>query len=430
MRWRGRASVKLPKHMKNGNRAFFVRRLNQLANMQQLLRLHGIRYEPIRLNKAGTALMPWMNEQRNKHYVIPVFQTEALGVFQHLGEAGSLVDVSTTFRPPSLKRMKRLAARCLYAIGLDLGCMTLRMSSSNSMIVVMIDPSQGNDPKLTDVFNHAINVYKEQLSLESSTAPRIMLGMDPEFILRNEQGKIVPASKYLNRYGGAGYDSATVLGRRDIHPLAELRPEPSEDPALLVRNLRRAMWKASMKITDKSLQWLAGGMPVPGLPLGGHVHMSGIYVTNDLIRALDNYMTLPLVMIEDLSTGRRRRKYGFLGDIRHQPYGGFEYRTLPSWIVSPQITKGVLALAKLIAENYRIITMRPLDHRRYVEAYVNGDKMQLAAVVEKLWLDLEALDGYKVYEHYLNPLKQRILQQKAWNEQSDFRVFWRIPPFD
>ena len=71
--------------------------------------------------------------------------------------------------------------------------------------------------------------------------------------------------------------------------------------------------------------------------------MSRIWLTSRLLRVLDNYLALPFILIEDQNTKLRRPRYGFLGDFRRKTHGGFEYRTLPSWIVSPRITKGVIA---------------------------------------------------------------------------------------
>jgi hypothetical protein len=170
-------------------------------------------------------------------------------------------------------------------------------------------------------------------------------------------------------------------------------------------------------------------MPVPGLPLGGHIHLSGISPSNALIRALDNYLALPLAMVEDPTTAKRRRRYGRLGDIRPQRHGGFEYRTLPSWIASPTIAKGVIALAKTVAEHYRQLRGRPLDDEETLAAYLAGDKAALECAVQAQWRTLESLDGYRKYAKYLDPLKERIMARRSWDEQRDFRVHWRIPPF-
>jgi hypothetical protein len=58
-------------------------------------------------------------------------------------------------------------------------------------------------------------------------------------------------------------------------------------------------------------------------------------------------------MIENpRSASLRRKRYGNLADFRIKKYGGFEYRTLGSWLVSPEITRGVLCLAKITISHY------------------------------------------------------------------------------
>lgn len=332
-------------------------------------------------------------------------------------------------QPALARKLGRYAVRAIYASGLDFGCVELRLLGRDAAQVAGIDPSPAAEGRLAALFASAISRFAARLSAEDRRTPEVVLGADPEFILLSTRGKVVPASRYLSRNGTAGCDSRTVGAERNVRPLAELRPEPSGDPAVLIRNLRKAMWSASVRITDRSLVWLAGGMPVPGLPLGGHVHFSGIYPTHALIRALDNFLALPLAMIEDGTTVQRRKRYGRLGDIRLKPHGGFEYRTLPSWISSPSVAKGVLALAKVIAVHYRELQERPLDRAATLDAYMSGDKAALENVVKKQWQLLEKLEGYRAFAGYLDPLKKRVMERRCWDERHDFRKHWRIPPY-
>lgn len=96
-----------------------------------------------------------------------------------------------------------------------------------------------------------------------------MLGADPEFLLRNTRGKVTFASQYAPKEGAFGCDSIVLRSRRKIYPLAESWPRPSTDVKQLVGNLHKTMRLAARRITDKGLTWIAGGMPVRGLPLGG-----------------------------------------------------------------------------------------------------------------------------------------------------------------
>ncbi|HZG74218.1 MAG TPA: hypothetical protein VEZ72_00045, partial [Paenibacillus sp.] len=280
-------------------------------------------------------------------------------------------------------------------------------------------------------FADAIHRYAVSLEARAkgAAAGTMLLGMDPEFVLRRPgpDGRIVSASRFFERRGRVGCDSVRV-GDRLIYPLAELRPSPAAEPQELLRNLYAAMRLAASRIDDASLEWLAGGMPANGLPLGGHIHVSGVALDADLLRALDNYLALPLALLEDEGAARRRPRYGALGDFRRQFHGGFEYRTLPSWIVSPSVALGVLSLAKVVCEHARELRGRPLARPELQAAYYAGDKEALLPTALALWRELERTSGYARYAKALDRLKRRIERMDAWNGQQDVRPAWKIEP--
>jgi hypothetical protein len=118
-----------------------------------------------------------------------------------------------------------------------------------------------------------------------------------------------------------------------------------------------------------------------------------------------------------------------LGDFRRQNHGGFEYRTLPSWLVHPKVAKGVLALTALIAANYNKLIQQPLAQIDVQKLYYDGNRKALLPYVESLWAELERLEGYAALASYLDPFKQMILNLQSWDERQDFRPAWKIPPF-
>src|SRR5699024_1475230 len=153
---------------------------------------------------------------------------------------------------------------------------------------------------------------------------------------------------------------------------------------------------------------------------------SGVPLNFKLLRALDHYLALPLVLIEDPQGVKRRPKYGYLGDFRTQFHGGFEYRTLPSWLISPTVTKGVLAAAKLIAAHYPVLKSGYLQRHTVQKAYYEGDKEALRSIVQDLLVELKGLKGYQQYRNYLDPFFQMVLSGKKWNESKDIRLVWKI----
>jgi hypothetical protein len=434
--WCGSLPVWDSNHIEILNHVNYTSILLDEETMRSKLHLHHITYAPP-LYIHDHLLLP----HHEREYLIPVFLMDALTILQRdvqntltlrkdIHDINSFRDVAALPNSSLIRRIERYAIRAVYALGLDFACVYLRLQRSGKAVITKIEINPIQSELVHHLFAHAINTYTDHKLTEKLDRPMAVFGMDPEFLLRNKAGKIVPANRFLQADGRVGYDSATVLGRKQTHPLVELRPEPSHSIIQLVSNLRRTMWHASKQITDQSLQWIAGGMPVVGLPLGGHVHISGIKLHSRLVRAMDNYLALPLIMIEDHSTKGRRKKYGRLGDVRRPSHGGFEYRTLPSWIVSPRVTKGILALTYVIVMHDDELLDRHLDRTDNLIAYLEGNKHDLEPIIRNIWLQLEGTSSYKDVRMYLDPLKLWIMEQRIWNEQVDFRTLWRIPPFD
>ncbi|WP_426453712.1 putative amidoligase domain-containing protein [Paenibacillus sp. S-38] len=324
----------------------------------------------------------------------------------------------------------REAVKALYALGLDYGVVRIGVRTGGTLAVRRVEAVPELTPRLAELFAAAMNKYGTRLE-ERRGAPRldVMLGADPEFLLLNDRGKVRFASAFMDKDGPVGCDAIVLPSRRKIYPLAELRPRPSTEVRELIVQLHRTLQLAARRITDEELVWVAGGMPVKGFPLGGHIHFSRVDLESRLLRVLDNYLALPLTLIEDGTTGLRRPQYGFLGDFRRQRHGGFEYRVLPSWMVSPTVAKGVLALAKLSAEHYPQLRQRPLSDLEVAKAYYRGDKARIRPLLPALWRDLERLPGYAALEGYLLPLRRLMVQMRPWNEREDIRSKWKIRPY-
>lgn len=325
------------------------------------------------------------------------------------------------------KRIERLAIKALYTVGLDHGAVRLEASGKSGCAVISIDPRPWKGmTDLSAMYRAGWEQLQSGLDEERLRNAAPILGMDPEFLLvQMPESKIVPASRFLERTGVAGCDSVTINGRR-IYPVAELRPAPSSEPRELLAHLMRAFAAASRSISDHSLIWQAGGMPQRGLPLGGHIHFSGVTLNGELLRALDNYLALPLAVLQDPRGSGRRPRYGALGDFRLKSYGGFEYRTLPSFLVSPLVAKGVVALAGLIARGYHQLSQRPLAKAAIHTAFYEGNREVMQAHIPALLDDLTQMDGYNRYERYAAPLISQLRLGRTWDESRDIRKLWNI----
>ncbi len=329
------------------------------------------------------------------------------------------------------KPAERLAVRAIYALGLDFGQVQLRVSDRGRLAVIGIDPRRLSllAPEGKRKWREAAGAFAEEWARETTGAgPRTLLGADPEFVLLSSAGRVVPASRYFPLDGEAGCDSVRVRGEK-IWPLVELRPRPSPEPAQLTAALHGLMRKAAGRTAGTGLKWRAGALPVQGLPLGGHVHVSGAALHGERLRALDNAVALPLRLLEPQGAGSRRPRYGALGDVRRQPHGGFEYRTPPSWLVSPRLALGVFALAKVAVEHSRELASRgrPLDEERVREAFYAGDRETLLAAVGRMRRSLAGTTGYGTYREAIDFVFDAIGRGRSWDENADIRAKWRIP---
>jgi hypothetical protein len=255
------------------------------------------------------------------------------------------------------------------------------------------------------------------------------IGADLEIMIASPQNKIMIASNYLPQNGKIGCDAIWLGTDRSKKPLVEFRPSPSSQPLDVFAEIHQLMKEATKKL-PRSAKWWAGGLPFARFPIGGHIHFSQVFLSSRLIRALDNYLSLPLSMIESERSLKRRPRYGYLGDVRPQWYGGFEYRTPPSWLVNPTIAKGTLVLGYLIAASYKELTQTPLNNYDIQKAFYQGERAKILPIAARLWKEIEATSLYRQYSQILNAYKKRLFSEERWNEYADIRRSWQLPPYN
>ncbi|MEX2355649.1 MAG: hypothetical protein WD535_01315 [Thermaerobacterales bacterium] len=261
----------------------------------------------------------------------------------------------------------------------------------------------------------------------------LTLGADPELMLRHRSGgHLIPASSLFSRRGRVGCDTQSG-NRSGEFPIAEVRPGPRRHPDRLVREIRRCLMRAVSQAPYKDIEWLAGARPFPGYGTGGHIHFKGADLSGRLVRALDNYLAVPVFMVEPPEQAAARRLgHGFLGDIRLKKHGGFEYRTLPSWLVAPAVARAVLHLAWLIAGTVTAGAASLLDRDlfqdgEWVRAFYAGQKEPFYTVFDELWSDLTRLPGFAASAEALAPLRQMITERVSWPDARDIRLAWLLP---
>lgn len=333
--------------------------------------------------------------------------------------------------PRTRERAEGAAIRALNALRLDAGRVTLMVAGADRLEGVCRLELAPRPPRPAA---EALRAFVERwlgepvfVHPDVSTAGRaVLLGADPEFLLVDRRtGEPVPASRFLPRAGSAGCDGHA--GAPGQYPVAELRPAPAADPRALVRALRRCLLAAQARIPDPDLAWVAGSEPVPGLPIGGHIHISGVPLSGPALRALDAYLALPLLFLEVRESAvRRRRRHGFLGDVRLKRHGGFEYRTLPSWLAGPRLALGVLSLARLVAIECRRLARDPFIDLVRMRAFNAADAARLRDLLPGMRAELEQLPGYGDVRAEVGPLLDQVMEGRPWDEAADLRQRWDV----
>lgn len=327
------------------------------------------------------------------------------------------------------RRAVYLATRTLHALGLDFGLVSVGVSEKGFLQLLDVSATPVLEGRVLELFRTAVaNFVEREERARLSSSQTVTLGTDVEIMLRNPQGKMVLASNYFPRRGRIGCDDRSVNfdGRR--LPLMELRPQPDTNPNGLILNLRALMREASERINRKGVEWRAGSMPFRPYCTGGHIHFSGIPFSSKLVKALDHYLALPLMAVEDRVRAQGRRpKYGYLGDVRQKDYGGFEYRTPSSFVCSQTATIAAYHLAHMIALHYRDLPLLDLYAPATQYAFYEG---QLHALRPIILRNIEAIrmhPAYSQYREYVEPLFGMVERGETWDETRDVRVEWDVP---
>jgi hypothetical protein len=324
---------------------------------------------------------------------------------KRLGDAQIWEERDPLAMPPELHQF---CLRKAYQLNFDTGCL------------LCVTREEGRY-----TLTHAIPVTIASLTRPTPPPGGLNFGADPEFILSRFQHPLI-AAHYVPRHNWIGTDTLRISADKQIPALVELRPNAQRHPHGLLKELAQLIHLLDDYIVDDSIHFIAGSMPFPGVALGGHVHVSGIWPEVDLIRVLDNYLALPLALCEWADQPKSRRpRYGQLGDVRFQSHGGFEYRTCPSWLEHPDYAAGVLELVAFYCENYSLFQYRWLSDPRIVQAFYQADEACLAPIAQLIWEELWHWRNRVSNFEAVESLFQRLLAHTKWSRTDDFRINWR-----
>lgn len=222
----------------------------------------------------------------------------------------------------------------------------------------------------------------------------ICLGTDPEIVFVGKKG-ILSARDDCGLPRQNDHNGKNPELGADGHPhIAEMRPEPHTSPAGLTKHILDIFKRNWKKVPEEAI-WKAGSW-VAEKPIGGHIHFSGVPREEEIIDTLDGILGQTVILLEDAMEARKRRagQYGKLSDVRVKAWG-FEYRTLPSFILSPPITIGILALGKAVVYEHMtdgkfslsklkkplIKPLTKIDHIKFV----NADRAYFMERMESFW---------------------------------------------
>lgn len=414
-----------------------ISRTRSRSAMGRFLRRTGVRFAPKEKSAAGASDAVRFTRQ----YRIPIFDLTPLACFRSDASPvwinQRIQRLQDSFREVPFEeekvtmRVLHLAVRTLHALGLDHGLVSIGMAPKGILHVLDVTAKPVLEGRLLDLFANAVETCIDRNEQAARQTNTVMLGTDVELMLKNGTGKMVLASNYFTRKGKIGCDDRSVQFDGKRLPLMELRPDPDSNPIGLASRLKETMADAVKTINRQGVEWRGGSMPFRPFSTGAHIHFSNVSFSSQLVKALDNYVGIPLMMVEDQRTAQLRRpRYGFLGDVRFKKHGGFEYRTPASFVLDPDVTTAAFCLAYIVAMHHRELPLFDIYEERTQLAFYRGDTEALKPVVERNFGHLKQLPLYERFRDHLDWLQHMIQSGWTWDEEQDVRTAWGLPLAD
>ena len=255
-----------------------------------------------------------------------------------------------------------------------------------------------------------------------TTTHDFKMGADPEFICIDYTHSIVEADTILGDFNTpVGTDGGTRF---------EIRPQSSEEPLDIVRNIQTLLKQQSfLKPIFYDLTWLAGSYQHDH-SLGGHIHF-GIpkhkMGRETAIGFLDQYLGSITLLIEhrDQGLARRQTEYGGMGDYRNQIYG-FEYRTPSSWITSPYVAAAILCLGKMIL--FESLNNPKFKWQTFAKPYhfTNMNTPYLKTKFPNIWSDITKMKLYQKYKPYVDLIYFLVTENLSWFPTTTMKNAWGV----
>ena len=193
------------------------------------------------------------------------------------------------------------------------------------------------------------------------------IGADPEFnfVLQNKKIKASEAIKQLmmngtdDNHDGKNLPPYGTFGWDGHSPTGEIRPNPSNNPEIVTRNLQKMFEKWAEITTMFDMSTLSNKGSV-----GGHIHLevspdlkNSPSKTKKMHKAVSAFY-LPLMVGENKANLKTRinNSYGSMNDFRIQDQGDaytYEFR-VPSaeWLTTPKLTTATLAYVATVMNEF------------------------------------------------------------------------------
>lgn len=278
---------------------------------------------------------------------------------------------------------------------------------------------------------------------------KLRIGSDCEFGFLNGKTRL---QENANKYIVTKHDYASHVGLDGHNHIAEIRTSDGNTSPIGHANDLRKVFANFQRTVPGTLIPVAGSM-VGSDPIGGHIHFGVIKsgfgnneVTMKMLKnlktygdVLDLFLAIPSLLVENNRSARRRRtsSYGKLSALRSTDYG-FEYRTLPSWLVSYGFAQSFLSLAYVLVDHLirggGMAKFSDLGVGAAQKFYL-GSRNYFYRLLPKLHKEVTKCPLYETYAVYINALFgfikafNQVNPKKDWLEQTNFIDRWYVDKY-
>ncbi len=246
--------------------------------------------------------------------------------------------------------------------------------------------------------------------------PDWLMGADPEFEIATADGEILSACTV---FPGGGVRSNKKFGYDGEADIGEIRPNPKSCPLELTQEIKRLLKKITKdpKFPSDGQMWVGGGMK---LIIGGHIHISGVDATDELLDILGMYIAHPMHKSMNIDGGANRqhdRHSGWTKETNRERIRGsddgdpnhWEWRPLMAYHFDEATTNAVHCLFYCVIETWR-------RNRKNLKKDLINDTVEIE--------DYEKLEFYGKYKTHIDAFIEKFVKGVQKMEGIDVLDNW------